>query len=506
MKNKERQHLYRGKRMLGIACGLSLFVLAGCRETDEIVVLRGSEEQGAEKIQENAGGIREQVQAPKAREAELSDDEDREQVQAPGSWETGSLDNGIREQVQAPGSWETEFSDGGITVKVNAKVTVPDAEGFRMQKVAGRTFSEEEYEAANKVLLQGEGDWLYTKKRRETEETQEWTKEEIEEQIAALEEKIASKEKGKTMLGGQALTYEEAVRMWRKRLEAAPDMFETEVFSYEEVINGGQNGGGWEGYGKAGEEEYLIVLQNDPDWDPKWVDISFEIFADEFCAGYRDHLNMEEQKKLEESFHAAMPDVISEAEALVKELGLDEYRVFGGEFVDMGIRNTPQEVIPGYIVHFTRAVDGISVNYGNDLRGWFPEAEIHWEEERLDVLYGEEGFAGLVWKNPYEVKEEGEGWVKLLSFEEIQDIFRKMMPLKYEELKGREEQGAEFTITEVRLGYQRSREERGRAEATLIPVWDFYGTRTLTGDLYDIKQPYYRWLTINAVDGTVIER
>lgn len=80
------------------------------------------------------------------------------------------------------------------------------------------------------------------------------------------------------------------------------------------------------------------------------------------------------------------------------------------------------------------------------------------------------------------------------------------MPKKYEGLSGSDGQPVEFDITEIRLGYMRSWEEEASAEAALIPVWDFYGTRTLSGDLYDIKRSFYPWLTINAMDGTVIER
>lgn len=414
----------------------------------------------------------------------------------------------IREQVQAPEVWNGEFSGEGIVVRVNARVEVPDTEGFRLYKVVGRTFAAEEYRAVNRVLLNGAGERLYKKEETNAEGAPEWTKEEIDERIAALEEKIALGEEGKTVVGDRSLSYGEAVELWRERREKSPDLFDREVFSFEEALEAGKDSlrpNDRTGYVMVGEEEYCVHLCNDLYWDPEWRDIYFQVFSDEDYAGYRDSLNADEQQKAGALLKTAPQEITARAEALVRELGLEEYRVFGGEFVNMGVLNTPQEDMPGYAVHFTREAGGISVNYGNDNRSWIPEAGIHWGEEKLDVLYNDAGFVGLVWENPYEVEADGDRYVELLCFEQIQDVFMNMM-LRKQEGTGGEGQKVEFDITEIRLGYMRSWEERERMEAALIPVWDFYGTREQSGTLPQAAQPYYSWLTINAMDGTVIER
>lgn len=458
-------------RKKSLLLGLTCIVLSGCGSADAVVVPRGSAGRDVAVVQETTGGI--------------------------------------QDQVQAPDVWKTEVLDDRIKVRVDAKVTVPDAEGFKLQKVTGRTFSQEEYEAVNRVLFNGEGEWLYTKEQTKAEGAPGWTKEEIDAQIAALEEKLASGEEGKTVLGDRVLSYEEAIETWKKERDTASALYDWERISFEDALRGEADElffNDRTGYVRVGEEEYYIHLCNDLYRDPAWRDICFEVFSAEEHAGYRANLSLAEQEALKTLLQADPQELTAQAEALVKALGLEEYRVFGGEFVDMGVPNTPRQVIPGYLVHFTRMVDGIAVNYGNDNRSWLPEPGIHWEEERLDVLYYDGGFAGLIRKNPYEVRADGECCLELLSFEQIQDIFLKMMPKKYEGLSGSNGQPVEFDITEIRLGYMRSWEEEASAEAALIPVWNFYGTRTLSGDLYDIKQSFYPWLTINAMDGTVIER
>ena len=52
--------------------------------------------------------------------------------------------------------------------------------------------------------------------------------------------------------------------------------------------------------------------------------------------------------------------------------------------------------------------------------------------------------------------------------------------------------------------------EKGNVmEGTMVPVWDFFGRETVTqGDdeVYTYGGSFDSWLTINALDGTIIDR
>ena len=69
-----------------------------------------------------------------------------------------------------------------------------------------------------------------------------------------------------------------------------------------------------------------------------------------------------------------------------------------------------------------------------------------------------------------------------------------------------------FHIEEIRLGYMRIMEKGNPTEGTMVPVWDFLGTKVIdhnnTGEAYtdSFGGPYESCLTINAMDGTVIDR
>ena len=64
-----------------------------------------------------------------------------------------------------------------------------------------------------------------------------------------------------------------------------------------------------------------------------------------------------------------------------------------------------------------------------------------------------------------------------------------------------------ITVTAVRLGLMRIIEKDNNDTAYLVPVWDFFGTYDSDGGTLVIGEDGYETLlTINAVDGSVIDR
>ena len=70
-----------------------------------------------------------------------------------------------------------------------------------------------------------------------------------------------------------------------------------------------------------------------------------------------------------------------------------------------------------------------------------------------------------------------------------------------------------YDIDRIVLGYARIYEPSKDAHTgLLVPVWDFFGTRKIEseydGDSYSDTTDYPTWsyLTINAVDGSIIDR
>lgn len=101
------------------------------------------------------------------------------------------------------------------------------------------------------------------------------------------------------------------------------------------------------------------------------------------------------------------------------------------------------------------------------------------------------------WRNPYEISDERQP-VTLLPFETILSIAEKTMPLKYQYREVYGDIG--LHVYRIDLGYMAIL-RRDALSFALTPVWNFYG--------YDVPlDPYMSarpLLTVNAVDGTVID-
>lgn len=408
-----------------------------------------------------------------------------------------SAKGSLREQLQVPARWQDSFSEDGIEVLVGADVVVPDAGGFRLWQMEGRTFAQQDYEAVNRVILKGDGDIIYTRNRTKETGEQELTKEELEEQINALQEKMASGEGGSRIGSEQTYDYEEALKELEERLEAAPEKYT----AYDSgKLFSGEEGDFAEcremGYITANGQEYCFSVENGLYSVPGWRDICMVLLENGAYGAIHDGLSADEQEEWKAKLRTAPEEFEKKAAALAEELGMTQYRVAGGEAVSVG---NSWEESPGYLVHFTRVVDGVQVNYRSGYHGTISGLDLWWDDECFDLLYDDDGVVGMIWQNPYALREESGGYAELLSFEQIQDVFRKMMPEKYKGLGGT----AEFVITKAQLGYMRAWESGEAVEATLIPVWDFYGYQKGEGEE---GKPFCSWMTINAMDGTVLAR
>lgn len=125
-------------------------------------------------------------------------------------------------------------------------------------------------------------------------------------------------------------------------------------------------------------------------------------------------------------------------------------------------------------------------------------------EESLCVIMDDEGVQDLYWYQPYDIVGTLQENCSLLPFDSVMQVARSILPLTLASYE-REGTGARARITDIRLGYLRVMRPGQPDTLTLIPVWDFYGTVTFNGG-YVQNWACHSWLTINAIDGTVIDR
>lgn len=137
----------------------------------------------------------------------------------------------------------------------------------------------------------------------------------------------------------------------------------------------------------------------------------------------------------------------------------------------------------------------------------------------LDV--GKEGVLSFSWFDPATEPVVKQPQTSLLPFEEIAAIADAMLPVvvigphesrslvEIDQING-ETSYVDVNITKVSLSLMRIR-DKGSLHGTIVPVWDFWGSR----DWYGFEGPYGQkgsqittqpMLTLNAIDGSVVSR
>ena len=203
------------------------------------------------------------------------------------------------------------------------------------------------------------------------------------------------------------------------------------------------------------------------------------------------------------------------AEAAV-QLIWPEMHVYGvDKDLDLNVHRTSRIGKPadyGYRIYFARRLNQVPVTPvmqqgAGEVNYFFkdkpqPSYQMPIPYESLFVDVGEDGIFQIRYDNPLQIGELLEAKTNLLPFEQILDIFGKVGPLKYAAYESNENNGIQ--INQVVLGYMHLQMKDKPSRYQMVPVWDFFGTRTIGEERYDFANDAL--FTINALDGTVIDR
>lgn len=130
--------------------------------------------------------------------------------------------------------------------------------------------------------------------------------------------------------------------------------------------------------------------------------------------------------------------------------------------------------------------------------------------DRIYVLIWPDGVSEVRWQSPQDYGSQTP--CDLLPFEQIMNVARELLPLKQVAVATRLGDKAGLVVDRITLSYCRVRKRNTKDEYELVPVWDFFGNsaRLLNGELHredaEGEMPYASLLTINAIDGLVIDR
>lgn len=356
----------------------------------------------------------------------------------------------MREQLHLPERYQASFEEGGLSFFGDAEISIPDVTSISVKKTEADYYSMEEYERIKAYFRD-------------------------KEKIAWGEETDHSAVEGLKASGSRALVEGKEYFIsyyWNGDGK-------NEDYAYSNSIS--------EGVGAAFKEIY--------DYDT----IPQELQSEEEWAKMRN-----------------------EAETLMGNLGYGKMKLVSEKWIE-GMRSKPDDSWeePTYmrVFGFSLAPDGIGAPAYHQVKRQDSYAGY---QQYATLTYTQDGsLSGIVLADKEQIIGDSKERVFLLPFSEVAAIFESVEKSSYEDyfLYGgafADERKVTLRVKEARLGYMGIHDVRNRErekEGKMIPVWDFLGSvsveyfkegKSVGKETY--SQPDLSLMTINAMDGSVMER
>lgn len=159
----------------------------------------------------------------------------------------------------------------------------------------------------------------------------------------------------------------------------------------------------------------------------------------------------------------------------------------------------------GNMFIFTRTVEGVTVTWTNRECQVYDNFQDTYNRktpyETITVIIDQDdGAVWLLWNAPHTIDIASGQVAALLPFDQIMTVAAQLLPLKYQfqekNLAYRNQDANRMTVGRITLSYARVQDRDNPTGFLMVPVWDFFNA----------DDPAESFLTINAVDGTVIDR
>ena len=484
------------KVYLSVALSLLVLSAAGCQKTPEQAIVVGkSNDALIEKAQDYTEAETGSVSDRVGLTSETMPPPPAAQEQKPGAG--GDVSPAYRYQD----SFASQ--DGSIKVTVDAEVSAPEADSAAIIRVTDGTIPQAQADVLMDSLVHST---LY-------DPYAPATKDAIMEQILENKRLLAEGpteedlKLGHIDANGNALTWEQWMQQYIDQLQEeynnAPEENEQAAISGQFVEKDGLSlieGVGYsEEYGYESFQVVNIITSLGASralYDRNSASNEAYILLDPFYIQYTDVTGRELPK-----LTISAADAQALTDPLVEKLGIDNMAFYAAR-KGYSAENERWPERDFWVVLYTRSFNGLPITYTSATGNMMTDAAVYnepWRYETLAFFVNDSGIVGMHWEAPYTVGDAVTEDSALLRFEDVTDIFQKMY------LVDNDGQKQTVTVDRICLGYTRIAEQDKEGSGILVPAWDFFGTVTDENG-NTTTDPYRSLLTINAVDGTIIDR
>ena len=517
-----------------IAAGLCFTMLVGCQETPKDSIIK---QKGASNIK-NYESEKESNEEPERTQESNDTEETEKKEELEISHKKERKKGRLWEAVGAPEHYKNQasYQQGALVIDTDAEVILPEGDFMNTYTVSAKPADQALLDRVTQTFFEDGRFYIaynYDK----------WTRQIYQEQITRLK-----KYKAEGNLdpydygqyddgGGWVFDIDQKIASYEEEIQGAPEEIAKEEvhpsFGLEywddqgEEITKVQDSDYFAGVAETKDGIFNYHISNslapdisfkiekrraeieDPELTSKWKEGEYAIkWEGDSTGGISEEQAME---YIDISYE--------EAEQIAKEkvdqLGWD-MQVYDWDYAFCHTGRyeiKPDNVLDGgYLFHFTKVLDEAPITYTSSYGGGLEDMDstlVPWSYERCEVIVGDGGIQKVEIYNPYDVGGIQTEHVKLMSFDEIIKIYEQMMEISNSDLSIFK--NMTYHIKKITLGYSRIYDPNTDSDTgLLVPVWDFFGASDYESDDYSETDPgehsTQSYLTINAIDGTVIDR
>ena len=412
-----------------------------------------------------------------------------------------------------PESWKDtlSFYDGKLTFSIDATLDVPDVDAWPVYNVELMNYSQDEVNAITAALFGGAT--LYSA-------SHPTTKAEYQEKIIDCRLAIEQINNG-TYTGDDNLEgLQDQLELFQELMQAAPETWDDNQVVTTEM------------YYESGMDSNFLYVKADLGQDElATLDVRSGLNLPNSENAVR-FLNTDTGRYYDAFYHFQPPiqgveltldAARAAAEQLLSNMGIEGYAFAAMKIGSTGLpmEEETNETIANsteqcYLLYYTKVYNGLPSTYEDvDMAGGtIDDKDVYTppvDYDRITIAINDEGILSFEWlgrETQTGVLNEN---ITLLPFEEIQEVFKQIMKVKYAYVdENNSEDNPELKITAIKLGFMRVQRADYPGQYMVIPVWDFYGysakeEERLQGTLRGPSN-YSSLLTISAIDGSVIDR
>lgn len=454
----------------------------------------------------------------------------------------------IRETINAPEHYTNvlKLQDGALTINTDAEVVVPEVSSLDTIKVTAMEPDQDFIDTVTNTFFKGgtyyngfkyntpeksslEEDLAYLKKCKAEGNNDPYDygtnpegilKYDIDMEISSLEEEIKTApeggtiEKAKPSFGLSTFTKDDD-EYAKNDMEIVVELGD-DTYDYSIQRNGE---GSWRNSVNISRDQ---GYSNYDESDRYWNEARYNL---EGHSAYDFTTTKEDLKK---KTKISYEDAKALADEKIESLGIDNMTNYSWDYAlySVDVANMTEDSIKnyGYIFKYCRNIKGCPITYTTETGGCldvgdlesFSAADIEnatppWGCEVCNIIISDKGVEELAISDLYDIGEVQNKNVKLMDFDEIIKIYEQMMEVSNANIS-ETENFRNYNITRIELGYARIYDPKAdNSSGVLVPVWDFFGGYDVDSKngytvRDDGKDSRNTCMTINAVDGTIIDR